>query len=315
MGSSFTLYLNEGLIKLPPKLNQALLDYFIYWYLAYLEGCAEKQFKGSDEDLDMVKLAIERLAKKHASKVPTPVDIEKTMKSRSVFKNFPVEDIPPQYVERVAKVRGQDGLEELKTSRLFFNVSFKEHPRIDMDNDSPEGIFYAEPAEIIVSIPNMKVKVKDVLELLAGFNHAEASRVINRTLGVIEHELTHAIQSMVLYLLHPSQYDPEKSGKSVRGLRKNDAKQDKYFTSNIEFDPFIKIAIRELKGIFGKHKATTEKEKKELFTRFTYGDVLSKDVSKADNQKYDRSPSFKSLKRSDPVKWKKAVKLLSMEVL
>jgi hypothetical protein len=314
MGSTFSLYLNEGLIKLPPKLIQSMLDYFVYWYLAYLEGSVDKKTYDED-DLDMIKLSIERLAKKHGVSIPTSGDVQKSMKIRAVYKNFPVEDLPLQYLERVAKVKGQEAMEELKKEHVKFVVSFKEHPKVDMDKDFPQGIFYAEPAEIIISIPNIQIKVPKMLELLSQFNHSEVSRNINFTLGIVEHETTHAVQSMVLYLLHPSQYDPEKGGKSVRGLHTGQAKQEKYFTSNIEFDPLIKTSIRELKGIFGKFKATTEKDKKDLFTKYTYGDVVSKDVSKADNKDFYRSVFFKALKRSDLDKWKKAVKLLSQEVL
>jgi predicted nucleotidyltransferase len=310
---SFALYLNEGLIKLPPKLTQSMLDYFVYWYLAYLEGSAEKGTY-DDEDLDMVKLSIERLAKKHGVSPPTPGDVQKSIKTKAVFKVFPVEDLPLQYLERVAKVKGQEAMEELKKAHVKFVVSFKEHPKVDMDKDFPQGIFYAEPAEVIISIPNMQIKVPVMIELLSTFNHSEASRQINFTLGIVEHETTHAVQSMVLYLLHPSQYDPETGGKSVRGLHTGQAKKEKYFTSSIEFDPLIKTSIRELKGIFGKQSATTEKDKKDLFTKYTYGDVASKNVSKADNKDFFRSEFFKSLKRSDLDKWKKAVKLLSQEV-
>jgi hypothetical protein len=206
-------------------------------------------------------------------------------------------------------------MEELKKAHVKFVVSFKEHPKVDMDDDFPQGIFYAEPAEIIISIPNIQVKVPKMLELLSQFNHAEASRNINFTLGIIEHETTHAVQSMVLYLLHPSQYDSTTGGKSVKGLRKGQAKQEKYFTSNIEFDPLIKSSARELKGLFGKYNAVSDKDKKDLFIKYTFSDVASKGVSKADNKDFNRSSFFKSLKRSDPDKWKKAVKLLSQEVL
>lgn len=313
MGSTFSLYLNEGLIKLPPKLTQLMLDYFIYWYLAFLEGNANADKSYDDEDQDMIKLALERLAKKHNVPIPSQVDIKKSMTNKAVYKRFPVEDLPPQYLERVAKVKGPEAMEELKKAHVKFVVSFKKHPKIDMDEDFPQGIFYPNPPEIIISIPNIQIQVPRMLELLSRFNHTEASRNINFTLGIIEHETTHAVQSMILYLLHPSQYDSKTDGKSVRGLRKGQAKHEKYFTSNIEFDPMIKSSIRELKGLFGKYKAVSDKDKKEIFIKYTFSDVASKGISKADD--VNRSSFFKSLKRSDPDKWKKAVKLLSQEVL
>ena len=311
MGSTFSLYLTEGLIKLPPKLSQSFLEYFTYWYLAFLEGTAEADKSYDEDDHEMIKVALDRLAKKHGSKNPTPGDIKKAMTSRAVFKNFPVEDLPSQYLERVAKVKGPEAIEELKKAHVKFVVAFKPHPKVE---DGEEGIFYSKPAEIIISIPNMPVNTDKILHLLSLFNHAEASRSINNTLGIVEHELMHAVQSMVLFLLHPDQYS-NKGSKSVNGLRTQHAKQDKYFTDDIEFSPWVKTSTRELKSIFGKQKANTAQEKKDLLAKFTYGDVLGKDVSKADNKKFERSPFFKSLKRSDPEKWKKAVKLLSQETL
>jgi hypothetical protein len=315
MGSSFNLYLNEGLIKLPPKLTDSILEYFVYWYLAFLEGSAEADSSLEEDDIDMIRMALERLAKKHGSKAPTPGDIKKAMTNRAIFKNFPVEDLPQQYLERVAKVRGPEAMKKLKDAHVKFVVSFRKHPKVDMDNDFPQGIFYAEPAEIIVSIPNMPVKIPDVIHLLSTFNHAEISRSINNTMGIVEHELTHAVQSMVLWLLHEKQYDPNASGKSAATLPKKEAKKDQYFTSDLEFAPFVKSSIRELKSIFEKNKATTEAAKKELFIKYTYSDVAEKAVNKANDKKFARSSFFKSLKRSDPDKWKKAVKLLSQETL
>lgn len=307
MGSSFSLYLNEGIIKLPPKLTSSLIEYFIYWYLAFLEGSADASKSFDEDDLDMIKLAIERLAKKFDSKIPTTADIKKAMSNRSVFKNFPVEDIPLQYLEKIVKMKGEEAINELKKAHIKFAVSFKPHPKVI---EGEEGVFYTKPAEIIIAIPNLPTSTEKILQLLSMFNHQEVARIINNTSGVIEHELTHAIQSMVLFLLHPKQFSNSQStsvNKKVKGL-------DKYFAKDIEFSPWIKTSVREMKSIFEKSKATTVQEKKDLFSKFTYSDVLSKDVTKADNKKHERSKFFKSLKRTDLEKWKKAVKLLSTEV-
>lgn len=308
MGSSFTHYLNEGLIKLPPKLVASTIEYFIYWYLAFLEGTAEADKSLDEDDQDMIKLAIERLAKKFNSKTPTAVDIKKAMTNRAVFKNFPVEDIPPQYLEKVAKVKGPEAVEALKDAHVKFVVAFKDHPSI---KDNGEAVFYTKPAEIYISIPNMPIEPKDMIELLSTFNHAEAGRAINRTIGTIEHEVMHAVQSMVLFLLHPIQYSTNTSKSAKPNLRG----KDKYYAKDIEFSPWLKTSVKALENVFEKSKATTAQAKKDLFTKFTYGDVLSKDVTKADNQQHERSSFFKSLKKTDLEKWKKAVKLLSTEVL
>ena len=315
MSTNFSLFLNEGLIKLPPKLTDQMLKHFVYWYLCYVEGQAMADKSYNEDDQAMIKVTVDRMAKKHGVLPPKPGDVEKTKKTRAVFKNFPVEDLPPAYIEKVAKVKGSEAIEELKKARVKFLVTFRKHPKIDMDGDAPQGIFYSEPAEIIISIPNMPTKVPKMIELMSQFNHTEASRLVDNTLGIVEHEITHCVQSMVLFLLHPSQYDPDRQGRSVRGLRKDQAKQDRYYTSDIEFDPWVKTSIRELKSVFSKNKATTPAQKKELFTRFTYGDVQPSSISKADDGKYTRSNFFKSLRRSDPEKWKKAVKLLASEVL
>lgn len=303
----FTLFLNEGLIKLPPKLSQSLIEYFTYWYLAFLEGSADANKSFDEDDREMIKLAIERLAKKFNSKIPSSADIKKSMSNRAVFKNFPIEDIPVRYLEKIAKVKGQEAIEELKKAHVKFAVSFKPHPKVI---EGEEGVFYTKPAEIIIAIPNLPTSTESMLQLLSSFNYQEAGRIINNTFGIIEHELTHAIQSMILFLLHPKQYSNSQSpsvNKQAKGL-------DKYFAKDIEFSAWLKTASREIKSIFEKNKASAQ-EKKDLFAKFTYSDVLSKDVTKSDNKKFERSKFFKSLKRSDLEKWKKAVKLLSIEVL
>lgn len=300
----FTLFLNEGLIKLPPKLSQSLIEYFTYWYLAFLEGSAEANKSFDEDDREMINLAIERLAKKFNSKAPSSADIKKSMSNRAVFKNFPIEDIPVRYLEKIAKVKGQEAIEELKKAHVKFAVSFKPHPKV---TEGEEGVFYTKPAEIIIAIPNLPTSTEAMLQLLSSFNYQEAGRIINNTFGIIEHELTHAIQSMILFLLHPKQYSNSQSpsvNKQVKGL-------DKYFAKDIEFSAWLKTASREIKSIFEKNKADAQKD---LFAKFTYSDVLSKDVTKSDNKKFERSKFFKSLKRSDLEKWKKAVKLLSIEV-
>lgn len=302
----FTLFLNEGLIKLPPKLSQSLIEYFTYWYLAFLEGSADANKSFDEDDREMIKLAIERLAKKFNSKIPSSADIKKSMSNRAVFKNFPIEDIPVRYLEKIAKVKGQEAIEELKKAHVKFAVSFKPHPKVI---EGEEGVFYTKPAEIIIAIPNLPTSTESMLQLLSSFNYQEAGRIINNTFGIIEHELTHAIQSMILFLLHPKQYSNSQSpsvNKQAKGL-------DKYFAKDIEFSAWLKTASREIKSIFEKNKASAQ-EKKDLFAKFTYSDVLSKDVTKSDNKKFERSKFFKSLKRSDLEKWKKAVKLLSIEV-
>lgn len=313
---SFTLFLNEGLIKLPTKISEKMIKYFVYWYLAYVEGVAESNKDFDEDDLDMVKVCIARLAKKHNVNPPTAGDIQKTLKTRAIFKNFEMEDLPQSYVERIGKVKGQEAVEELKKHRVKFMVAFRKHPDLDMDEDRPQGIF--RPVEngddqIIISVANMPTEVDGVVNLLSQFKTEEANRVINHTIGIIEHELTHAVQSMILYQLHPDQFD--NNGKAVRGLRKDQAKKEKYHTSQVEFDPQIKGAIREINNVFAQLKAKTKEEKREIFNRYTFSDADQKNVSRKDKDKHYRSPFFKSLRRSDPDKWKKAVKLLAKEVL
>ena len=315
---SFTLFLNEGLIKLPTKVSEKMIKYFVYWYLAFAEAQAEKNDELDEDDLDMINVCISRIAKKHGVNPPSHADVIRTTKARAIFKNFEMEDLPDAYVQRVGKVRGQEAVDALKKERVKFMVAFRKHPDIDMDEDQPQGIFRpskeGQPeSHIIVSIANMPTEVGAFLKLLMQFKTEEANRVINHTIGIIEHELTHAVQSMILYQLHPGQYDA--NGKAVRGLRKDQAKKEKYHTSQVEFDPQIKGSIREIKNLFDQSKAKTKEEKREIFNRYTYSDADQKNVSRKDDKKYYRSPFFKSLRRSDPDKWKKAVKLLAQGVL
>lgn len=314
---SFSLFLNEGLIKLPAKVSESMIKYFVYWYLAYAEAQAEKNDDLDEDDIDMIKVCIDRLAKKHGVTSPSHADVIRSTKARGIFKKFEMRDLPDAYVQRVGKVNGVEAVEALKKEKVKFMVAFKKHPDLDFDNDRPQGIFHpgkdGEDSLIIVSIANMPTEVEHFVQMLSQLKVEQANRVINHTIGIIEHELTHAIQSMILYQLHPNQYDS--NGKAVRGLRKDQAKKEKYFTSQVEFDPQIKGAIREIKNLFDELKAKTKEDKREIFNRYTYSDADQKNVSHKDNQKYYRSPFFKALRRSDPDKWKKAVKLLAQGVL
>ena len=309
---SFALFLNEGLIKLPPKLIGDVIKYFVYWYLAFLQGTAEADSSNDEDDLDMIKLGVDRLAKKYGVKSPSDGDIKKSMTNRAIYKNFNVEDIPLTYLNRVTKIHGPEAIKELKKANVKFVVAFKSHPKIDADGDSPQGIFHADPPEIIISIPNMNNQLPKTIEHLSRFNVAEAARHLDYTIGIIEHEVTHAVQSMVLYLLHPKQYD--NVGKSAQGLDGNQAKQEKYFTSQLEFDPWVKTSIKELKALFGRKKASDVASKKELFKYFTFSDVQPTEVSNVKDG-HVRSDFFKALRRSDLVKWKRAIKLIAQEVL
>lgn len=309
---SFSLFLNEGLIKLPPKLIGGVTKYFVYWYLAFLQSTAEADKSHDEDDLDMIKLGVDRLAKKYGVKPPSDADIKKSKTTRAIYKNFDVEDIPQSYLARVAEIHGPEAIDALKKANVKFVVAFKEHPKIDHDGDFPQGIFYPDPPEIIISIPNMNTRLPTVIKHLSQFNVAEAARRLDYTIGIVEHEVTHAVQSMVLYLLHPKQYD--KVGKSAQGLDSNQAKQEKYYTSQLEFDPWVKTSIKELKALFGRKKVNDVASKKELFKYFTFSDVQPTEVSNVKDD-HVRSDFFKALRRSDLVKWKRAIKLIAQEVL
>lgn len=302
----FSTFLNEGLIKLPDRLLSDLTTYFVYWYLAYARAIANDMIDIDDEEMESIIDGVSILAKKNGTKNPSTSDINKTLTVRSVSKRFNVDDFPEPYINRVLKTNGEKVVKDVLSEPVKFVIAFKLHPKIDID-DHPQGIYYPDDNSIMISIANIITPIESFIEALIKLNIRNAQAIMNHTIGVIEHELTHSIQAMILYKLHHKQYSFD--GISASNLSDEDKKQDEYFTSQVEFYPSIKGAIREIESEFLKLGLKTQQEKREFFDKYTYVD------SKIDAGSIGRSNFFKSLRRSDYQNWKKAVKLLADKVL
>jgi hypothetical protein len=297
MTSRFTLFLTEGMIKLPATTLEAINEFFLLNVLAVLKG---KSAQEEDEaDVEFSASTIKRLAAKIGSVVPSEADIKRVMTKRMISKSFPL-DIPQEYVDRVLKMRGEEGVTSLRGEKIKVILSLDgKHPLLKGSDSS--GIFSDDPLTMVINFPSLQVMSDKVVNVLLGSRLSTLEAMIEHGLGTVEHELTHGIQAHVLKKLHSQQFD-QHGARSAKG----DA-DGEYFTSQVEFDPQIKSAVKQLKVITTKAGVKPgSPEERQLISRFTSEDLSIKDLTSSP----DRSVFFSKLKRYDYKQWKKAVKLL-----
>ena len=121
---------------------------------------------------------------------------------------------------------------------------------------------------------------------------------------MVAHELQHATQDVVLRKRHPDQ---------MKMPNEDDSTED-YYASDIEFHPQVTTAVSDFKRMIqGMKREGRELSKKQLNQIFRYFVGASEQMPNG-FLKYKpmfNSPFFRSLKRTDDQKWKKAVKEFS----
>lgn len=300
----FSLFLNEGLIKLPPNLTKQIVEFFVYWYLAYLKSLTIDNPAYDEDDIAVIEDSIKKLAVKYGVSNPTDSQVERVKNSLAktgVFKNFKIEDLPEHYLARLGKMKGPEAVAKAKDATAKFIIAFGKHRHI---SGKEFGAFIRDQLQIVISIKNMQTSPETILKWLSSFNTVAASREIDKAIGTLEHEITHLVQELIMIVLHSDQ-------DSVEGKYSGDNKKDSYYTSQTEFDPMVKSSIRAINSLFSKKKAKTVQEKKDILNKFTWGDTQPDKIPNEVAIEDDRSRFFRALRRSDMAKWKRAVKLLA----
>jgi len=176
------------------------------------------------------------------------------------------------------------------------------------------GAFVEQPPTMLLDLKNLGLSKQDLMSLLQMGRIAELDRRIEYAISTLEHELTHGVQFLMLQQLHPSQV----SGSGSKGARASDKVtfDEVYYTSQKEFDPQLKSALKSFENIVRRKGAKTRATKQALLRKFTWDDIPKPNVPEVDLHPHpDRSPFFQSLKRVDPIKWKKALKLFTVRAL
>lgn len=148
------------------------------------------------------------------------------------------------------------------------------------------------PARLVIYMPAEKV-----INFYA--SHPEYfDSLVDKLEGVIEHELTHAIQDMAMGEMN-NNVDYYNADGSID--------DDKYFTHPIEFDPHIKSEASDLIAFMKQLSVIGMKLDSQTLKNIIKNYVGIK-VDAAPEYAQMVSQFFVSLKKNEPVKWKKAVK-------
>lgn len=285
---SFQRFLNEGLIKIPYKLQHVAEEFFKTNVLAYVAYRALKQAGRDKAQQEYVLLALKRAAASLRIALPDAQEIAKAGNHKALSIRIPLGEIDRRYLDRLEKKYDhltRHGIEVmLSRYKIKFTVAFGKYADIGTQAGNYREGPGIEP-EVIISIPNLKLD----MHLDRHFNAAQAARRIKDGLESIEHELTHAMQFRVLGKLHSDQT----KGVSVNGGDRS----DKYFQDPSEFDPQIKTSIRHFRSQVEAAKATADfKKTRQLFDGWV-----------------EKSEFLNSLKKTSKPKWQKAIKYIWTE--
>jgi len=284
--SRFQLFLNEGVIKLPQKLLKDATDHFNYWALAHVLHHGLKKAGRDRDEQQFVLAAIKKAAFDAGVKMPTSTDIGKAGRNSTLVRRFQLGDLPASYLKSLTRV---SGAEERDVKRLFGSIDIKFKIFFVPHSKTRIGPYWsADDQEIGVSTVHAHLSSKD-FKNFSDYSPATISKRMHVALGDIEHELTHGIQELVLQFLHKEQSDP-KGDSALHGKGETE-----YYLLATEFDPWIKTSVRRFRTVVQHHKAERNLTKqKELFQSYSQG---------------DGSDFFAVLKKHDPERWKKAVRI------
>lgn len=292
--------LTEGAIKVPEKQYKQMADAFVYWYMAYFQNFIENDLEG--KDYSKAKNWLKAVCKKYGVDEPSDKDVELAGNSEYQAVKVPIQMEDWPYLEKLKKF--YPGIEKLSMPPMTLRIYFKMAPAI-----LPRKVMarYSN-GKIAISIPNHYM---DDAYLAQGDSRRRAilTRDLERALGNIRHELTHAVQFEILAKFHTDQIRST-NDLEVEGLSDEELK-DLYLLSPIEFDPQIKSAATMFKGIELYSKSLlNDYDRKKALGYVTGGD--NKELTKDELEQIGynvRSQFFLTLKKKDPDRWKKAVKL------
>lgn len=297
MKTNLKQFLGEGLIKLPPKMLAEMTQFAVYWYLCALKDELEVNYEGREYSLlfqelrsAMTRYGISKLDDDDSEEAGRLKD-----SPRSKSKRFTIDftDMPHDYVERVAakaNLTADELYESLEKKSLKLFVYFISPKVLGTAN----AHYDPTPQQIVISLdkfckPDQKMHIKLNFKL-------------DQYVGVVQHELTHAIQHIFLGALHDKQI--ESADKS-----EPDYSHAKYLASPIEYDPWIKSSIADVKSII----RLNPKAKPADVIAFATVSSAKAIGFEPDDLKRTRN-FFATLKKKDDKRWQRASKLLMVAV-
>jgi len=299
---TFKPFLAEGLIKLPPKIVAEATKFLLEKLLAYLSSYEE----GDKLDREVYATNLKRFAAKHDLSKPSRAEVEKAGRSKLAQTVLKLE-IPESYVSSIKRLHKGE-IHKASFAIKYVIVFSGKHELLNPDES---GAFIEKPPTLLLNINALNLAREDVAQQVYVGAFKEIERRIEYAVTTLEHELTHAVQFMVLKQLHPEQV----SSSGTHGASDKGSFDEIYYTSQLEFDPQLKSSLKDFEHLVRRKGAKTKEAKRELLHKFTWSDTAKADIPDVGEKVVSgRSPFFQSLKRVDHAKWKKALKLFSTKV-
>lgn len=307
MKQTFKQFLGEGIIQNPPKLLKAVTDYAVTCYLAYAKDQIETELTG--KDYAEAIHALKKAAAQQKLQLPDDALSEKIGKTASKggieereFK-LDMSDLPSRYLEKLKKLK-IDVTKLHEYDSMIIELDFSSAPK-----HRNIGAFFPAHVMIALSFRNAGLLLPDVsFDRLMGQLHDKLPSFI----GTIAHEMTHAVQFLVLKNFHASNISAEYDQDDL----KDDA-PDEYYLSTVEFDPTIKSEAAYFKSVedMSKEFGMSDYDKQAALSYFTYADGSEPSAKDLERISYTRrSKFFGVLKKHDQQRWRKAIKLLTQLV-
>ena len=236
----------EGLIKLPLNLKNELINYYVSMFISKVM------------DKTNNTLPVNFLNELHQKYDLQIYDIPENSDMQSIF-NYSAKDIPKHYKTKQTRPR-----------KILAIAAFTNN-RIGTD---AEGELQSTNSKANTIIVNLVPYTSDVMVNRISNNPDVIYQLIEKIKGVVEHELTHAIQRDFLSK-RSAEFDLDRADSYRDDSGKIDT--DKYLNTEFEKDPILKSSISDFRTIVdGYEKVThtkmTEEKLRYVLSYFTNPD-------------------------------------------
>jgi len=316
---TFKEFLIEGLIEVPESLLKKLEREVISIIFSAVDAKLKQQGKSLKVSTEVAIDALSKIAKKYSVSISSAVNPYQKVVKRTV-PNVTKADLPERY---------RDLLD--KNIPPFLSADVNDDDKLTLQVHLFTG---SKPKDWAASYSGtrnkLKINLSSLINAVEKIGKAivdsavvkrvigEVERIIDSIRDILEHELTHYLQLRVFSRASPTYLNP------TDFLHRHSSPE--YYRSEIEFDPLIKTTIGNVTRGFKKLKTEWPEATIEPVLKYVVGEIqasvmikqlkVTDDGVKADllaDYFFAKSEFFKHL-RSEPGRWEKAVKLLSIGV-
>lgn len=321
--------LNEGLIKLPTKMHEKLLKELRTVCVSYMRAKLNATLISANASPQVKKEALNQFnifwKKKYPQVTHRKMGLDPDtlhVKDVGVIKK---NEMPANY----SKLFKRDlpfafEFDPSKSIKAQFKFDFKE-----LSKEEAYAMYMRDGKNIIdidlkkVKVMNWMVFVEEVEKFLDGESRQaildrlqeRIHDVILDLEGIAEHELSHAVQWLVLSRGSVNQIDGD-----IAGSKAEKRPTAGYSTSQLEFDPIIRGLTKGfIKWVNRISRAENRQIDWKILLKYFVGafsekEMLDKLKLKPSTEYVDQSAFFVNLKQHDKTKWQKGVKLFTIGV-